>query len=169
MTAADGRPMMDEDALAREHFAQVMNDFHAQMADIGRMQQLRATLVATGYAADKRVAVSLNADGIVIETVFADDIGDLDHDEIAAAVTAAGQAAARDLQRQTDEVHAPLLERRARMPKLSEIIGTIEGLEDFPAPPAVSLAPPGSPDRVAADEDRPAPLAPQSGVKDSLW
>ncbi|MFI9504248.1 YbaB/EbfC family nucleoid-associated protein [Nocardia sp. NPDC052566] len=170
---------MDEAQKVREQAAQAMDVLRAELAELARIQRKRTTLIATGEAAERRVMVSLNADGVIIETRFADDIGDLGHEEIAAAVTEAGQRAHAELSRMNEAMMRPLTEQRARLPKMSEVIADLsdfEGMRDIDGlgeldnllttPPPVSTAPPGSPERRVGDAEG---TSPDSGVKDELW
>ncbi|OQS17444.1 hypothetical protein B0T36_01160 [Nocardia donostiensis] len=155
----------------------LFDSVQAGMKSIEAMQQKWALLTATGTAARKRVTVSVNAEGTVIETAFSDDVGDLSFDELAKAVTQAAQAAMVELRRKTADLMAPVQEHDARVPKLSELAPGAPDLIDLvPEPPRVSLAPPGSPERRAADsEGMEFPDAEQlgepsrPGVTDSSW
>lgn len=130
--------------------ASILESFTAQMREIAEASQQRAQLMASGTAAGGRVTVTVNADGIVIATRFAADIGELTHDEIAKAVTTAAQRAAQDVAKQSRELLQPLRDRRATMPKLSELIEGMPDLQQAPLdPPAASLAPPNSRERLA--------------------
>ncbi|MBJ8338601.1 YbaB/EbfC family nucleoid-associated protein [Antrihabitans sp. YC3-6] len=124
------------------------------MHDVTAAQQKRARLTARASAEDKRVMVTVNAEGVVIETEFASDVDDLSYDEIAAAVTRAAQEAAREVARLSQELLEPLAAQRARLPSLSEVVPGMPDLRDLaPKPPVVSTAPPGSRDREAAVDD----------------
>lgn len=82
--------------------------FHDTVATITDAQQQRTALRGQGCAARRRVTVTVNADGIVIDIAFATDISDLEYDEIADAITEAAAAAAADVARQTSELFAPI-------------------------------------------------------------
>ncbi|MBO0854441.1 MAG: YbaB/EbfC family DNA-binding protein, partial [Nocardia sp.] len=120
--------------------------------------------------------VSVNADGVVVETKFGAGIEDLSYSEIARAVTDAAQQASKNLANKSAELMAPLRERRAKLPKLSDLI---EDMPDLSIAGVVepSLAPPNSPDRESAsgpDELRfpdAETLSEQPGrrVTDSSW
>ncbi|MEV0293217.1 YbaB/EbfC family nucleoid-associated protein [Nocardia sp. NPDC050710] len=147
--------MRNEQAAA--DMAAALETFQQQMAGIGRIQRQRAQLTATASARGKRVTVTVNADGTVIETKFSADIDDLSYSEIAAAITAAAQQAAAEITRKTNELMAPLSEQRSRLPKLADIV---EGMPDvssmIPRPQRASTAPPGAPERQAdAEEESP--------------
>lgn len=132
----------------RADAAMMLEAMSEQMQGLARVQRDRARLMATVTACDKRIAVTVNADGILIETRFADDIGDLSYSEIAAAITEAVQGAAKKVSEQGRLLMEPLREHKARLPHLSELI---EGMPDIssvmPVPPVVSTAPPNSAER----------------------
>lgn len=88
-----------------------------------------------------RVTVSVNADGMVIETKFGRGIEDLSHAEIAAAVTEAAQTAAGHLAGQHAALLEPLRQRRARLPKLTDLIEDMPDIEQAepPKPPQAPL------------------------------
>jgi DNA-binding protein YbaB len=158
---------------AKAHMAEVMAAFDDQMALVADLQKRRTQLVASGTARGKRVTVTVNADGTVIETKFTADLSDLSYAELARAMTEAAQQAAAELARKRTELMRPLTEARARLPKLTEIT---EGMPDLtpriPSAPEVSLAPPNSPKRLAAEGKLPATAEPQrngNGVTENGW
>ncbi|MGO4615055.1 YbaB/EbfC family nucleoid-associated protein [Nocardia sp. 2YAB30] len=165
--------------MANEHLnsqlVDLLEGFQEQMGEINRIQQRTAAVVATGEAEQRRVTVFLNAEGTVIETRFADDIDDLGYEEIAAAVTAAAQAAKADLGRQLAEIQRPLLEQRARLPKLTDIVADMPDLGSHtPVIPKVSTAPPQSAERRVEEDPGHPDTQPHdgrrgSGYKDSAW
>ncbi|MFI2560633.1 YbaB/EbfC family nucleoid-associated protein [Nocardia farcinica] len=132
--------------------ADILDGFAAQMRAIATAAEQRAELTATAYAQGKRVKVTVNADGAVLETRFSADIGDLDYDEIARAVTAAAQEAAKEAARKAQELLAPVAEQRARMPKLSDLIDGMPDLESHrPSIPPASMAPLSAREQPTAD------------------
>lgn len=161
--------------------ASVIDAFQQQMRAIAEAQQQRVRLTASATSRDKLVTVTVNANGVVIETRFASGIEQLSYDEIAEVVTRTAQEAAAEVARRSRELAAPLARNRERLPKLSEVI---EGMPDFeneiPLEPPVSTAPPGSDERAQEpaqvmafrdveeiDHDRPA--RPGPGVVDPSW
>ncbi|MEV4124615.1 YbaB/EbfC family nucleoid-associated protein [Nocardia sp. NPDC049707] len=129
----------------------LLDDFRKRMQDIAAAQRQRVKLTATATTRDKLVSVTVNANGVVIETRFADRIDELSYADIAKAVTKMAQQAADEVFRKSKELAAPLLEERARLPKLSDVIEGMPDVErEIPLEPPVSVAPPGSPER---DED----------------
>ncbi|RDI55326.1 YbaB/EbfC family nucleoid-associated protein [Nocardia mexicana] len=138
----------------RADAAMMMDALSEQMQGIAKIQRDRSRLTATATACQKRITVTVNADGILIETRFADDIGDLSYPEIAEAMTEAVQAAARKASEDGRRLMEPLRERKSRLPRLSDLI---EGAPDLgsamPVAPPTSVAPPNSPERRYDDED----------------
>ncbi|GAA5067104.1 YbaB/EbfC family nucleoid-associated protein [Nocardia callitridis] len=144
-------------AHAKEEMAKLLDQARDQLRDIGRVQQERAQLTASATVR-KKVTVTVNADGTVIETKFAAGYEELSASELAKAVTTAAQQAATDVADKARELMAPLSERRARLPKLSELIdGMPDFSSDIPTPPPVSLAPPNAKERRADVEDGATP------------
>ncbi|MFF0452309.1 YbaB/EbfC family nucleoid-associated protein [Nocardia africana] len=116
----------------------VLEGLDEQLRGIAEIQLRRSRLTATASACEQRIQVTVNADGLLIDTKFADDIADLTYDEIAAGMTAAVQQAAAEVLRLGAELMRPLRERKAQLPKLSEFV---EGAPDLgqmmpTAPPA---------------------------------
>ncbi|WP_067654969.1 YbaB/EbfC family nucleoid-associated protein [Nocardia harenae] len=157
--------------------AGLLADFRSRMAAIAQAQQRRAQLTATATARGKRVSVTVNADGVVIDVTFSAHVDDLRYDEIAKAVVAAGQEAAAEVAREARELAVPLLDERARLPKFSEIV---DGMPDFageiPVAPSPPTTPPNSADRIAAEQDAAATgyaeledSRPGGGVSESGW
>ncbi|WP_040794552.1 YbaB/EbfC family nucleoid-associated protein [Nocardia higoensis] len=135
---------------ARTELAAILDETREQLRMIAGIQRARAALIGTGSSRRHRVTVSVNADGTVIETKFGHGIEDLSHAEIAKAVTEAAQQAARHLAEQHAALMDPVRERRARLPKLTDLI---EDMPDFDLPeaPKPTPTPPKS-------LDRPAPI-----------
>ncbi|WP_067464120.1 YbaB/EbfC family nucleoid-associated protein [Nocardia amamiensis] len=134
--------------LAKSEMAALLEEVQEQLRTVAKVQQERAQLVGSASARGKRVTVFVNADGTVIETRFGPGIEDLSYAEIAKAITEAAQAAAVDVAHKGQQLLAPLHDRRARLPKLSDLI---EDMPDFasqvPQPPRASTAPPGAAER----------------------
>lgn len=161
---------------ARAELAAILEQTEEQLRVIGGIQQARAALIGTGSARRNRVTVSVNADGTVIETKFGQGIEDLNMSEVAQAVTEAAQRAARHLAEQHAALMEPMQERRARLPKLTDLIEDMPDLR-VPEAPRPSLTPPKSADRdvpFAPDEPRYLDVEEQHGpptrrVTDSGW
>ncbi|MFI9506315.1 YbaB/EbfC family nucleoid-associated protein [Nocardia sp. NPDC052566] len=160
---------------AKADMATMLEGLQEQLSGLAQIQQRRAMLTGSAVACDKRISVTVNADGVLVETRFADDIGDLTFDEIASAMTSAVQEAAADVARQNHELMAPLLERKSKLPPLSSLV---EGAPDLdaviPVAPPASLAPPGSPERVEKQAGGPmfsdtVELSRRSVIVDSDW
>lgn len=143
---------MGNERLAAD-MATVLDGLRDQLQGIAELQRQRSLLSATATVGEKRVQVTVNADGMVVETRFSDDIADLSYDEIAEYVTAAAQAATRGVMARSRELMQPLLERKSRLPKLSEMVEGAPDLEDFvPVSPPAPTTPPR--DLPAEDEVR---------------
>lgn len=166
---------------AKAEMAAVLDEVQQQFRAIAQVQQQRAELTASATVR-KRITVTVNADGTIIETKFGSGIEELSYGEIAKAVTEAAQKATAEVTRKAQELMTPLHDRRARLPKLSDLI---EGMPDLsaemPKAPKVSLAPPNSEERRSVSDDDAAPMefsnvevvsrqsATDRGVTDSSW
>lgn len=159
---------------AKADLAEILEGFHDQMRTITRLQQERAALVASATVR-KRVTVTVNADGTVIETRFGSGIEDLDYQEIAKAVTEAAQQAAAEVARKGREVMAPVSQNRDRLRKLKDLVPGMPDLSRelaVPDAPVVSTAPPKSPERLGslrAELDSDAAPQRRGGATDSGW
>jgi DNA-binding protein YbaB len=133
---------MTNERLAAD-MATMLEGLQDQLHGIAELQRQRSLLTATAAVGEKRVQVTVNADGMVVETKFSADISDLSYDEIAEYVTAAAQAATEGVMRRSRELMQPLIERKSRLPKLSEIVEGAPDLEDVVpvAPPAPTVPP----------------------------
>ncbi|WP_067695729.1 YbaB/EbfC family nucleoid-associated protein [Nocardia jejuensis] len=160
---------------ARADLNDILEGFADQMRTITELQRERAALTATATVRQKRVTVTVNAEGTVIETKFGSGIEDLDYAEIAKAVTEAAQQASAEVAARGREVLAPVSQNRDRLPKLSDLV---PGMPDLsrelraPEPPVVSTAPPKSPERLAAQPkpESDGSAAPRrSAATDSGW
>ncbi|WP_227984312.1 YbaB/EbfC family DNA-binding protein [Nocardia spumae] len=120
----------------------VLEGLDEQLRGIAEIQLRRSRLTATARTCEQRIEVTVNADGLLIETTFADDISDLTYDEIAAGMTAAVQQAAAEVLRLGGELMRPLRDRKMQLPKLSEIIEGAPDLgEMMPTAPPVPKRP----------------------------
>ncbi|WP_167472146.1 YbaB/EbfC family nucleoid-associated protein [Nocardia arthritidis] len=157
--------------------AAVLEQVQEQMRQIARVQRERVQLTASATVR-KRVTVTVNADGMIIETKFAPGIEDLSFGEIAKAVTAAAQQATAEVARKGQELMAPLQERRSRLPKLSDLLEDMPDLDALrPEAPPVPTTPP----HAEVEEPEGAPMefddvdttfrtrADDRGVTDSGW
>ncbi|WP_194817353.1 YbaB/EbfC family nucleoid-associated protein [Nocardia sp. XZ_19_385] len=154
----------------------MLEEFRARMRDIAEMQQQRVKLVATATTKDRQISVTVNANGVVIETKFGSGIDEYSYDDIAKAITRLAQQAAEDVFGQSQEVMAPLAAERARLPKLSDVIpGMPDVQSEIPLAPPVSVAPPGSAERAEDElvftdvEIRNDGAESGKGVTDSVW
>lgn len=139
-------------ALDDGDMAVLLDAYQEQLRSIAAAQQRRVQLTGTATSRDKTVTVTVNANGVVIETKFSSGVAGLSYQQIAKTVTQVAQDAAADVARQNQQLIAPLTFQQARLPKLSELIEGMPDLtSDIPVEPPVSIAPPGSHER-GADE-----------------
>ncbi|WP_157224062.1 YbaB/EbfC family nucleoid-associated protein [Nocardia paucivorans] len=145
---------MTDNEISMAQLTDMFESVQAGMKSLEEMQRKWALLTATGFAARKRVSVSVNAEGEVIETRFADDIGELDYTEIAKAVTEAARAAMAELRGKTAALMALPAEHDSRIPTFAELAPEAPDLMGLvPEPPRVSTAPPGAPERRMAESE----------------
>jgi DNA-binding protein YbaB len=141
-------------AAGRARLDELMDAVHKGMASIAAAQEERARLTATASEAGRRVTVTVNADGIVIETRFAGDIDELSYDEIAAAVTKATQRAAADVRARSADVMSGAQQGFGDIPAFDELAADFPDFTKLvPPAPEVSLAPPPAASSPVADED----------------
>ncbi|WP_040804468.1 YbaB/EbfC family nucleoid-associated protein [Nocardia concava] len=160
----------------KSDLAEILDGFADQMRTIAQLQQERAAVTASAAVRGKRVTVTVNADGTVIETRFGSGIEDLDYPEIAKAVTEAAQQAAAEAARRSREIMAPVTQTRNRLPKLADLVPGMPDLSKelaVPPPPVVSTAPPKSPERLrgysANDPNADAAQSRPGGATDTGW
>ncbi|MFI6172414.1 YbaB/EbfC family nucleoid-associated protein [Nocardia sp. NPDC051052] len=99
-------------------------------AEIVRLQDHRAKLVATGTAEGRRVSAAVNADCVLIDLKFSTGIGDLDYDEIAEAITEASRHAVLAVARLATALFAPIAADRTDFPGPAAILTGVEQLRD---------------------------------------
>lgn len=104
----------------------LMGEFNSIMADI-RSARERAVLVnATVRKLDDNIAVSVNAEGVVVDTVIDEDaLSRFPASRIAAAITEAAQEGAREVSEKRRAIWDPVNERSAQLPRASDIDPTI--------------------------------------------
>ncbi|MFI5780703.1 YbaB/EbfC family nucleoid-associated protein [Nocardia sp. NPDC051570] len=103
--------------------ARTPEDVEEQQREIAALESRRKLLTATALACDKRIKVTVNADGLLIETKFSADIGDLSYAEVAEALPIAVRAAAREVTRKGRALMWPLLERDTEIPVMAKDVG----------------------------------------------
>jgi DNA-binding protein YbaB len=113
---------MDNDG-ARHELTEALALLQEHMSELAAVQGKRAALSASAIVADGTVVVTVNANGVVSNAAIDESYLD-EHDlaELGDFVTAAAQAAAREVDRQSAELLAPLAERRARFPSLADVV-----------------------------------------------
>jgi DNA-binding protein YbaB len=114
---------------ARHELADVLALVQEQMSDLADMQKKRAALTATAEVADGTVAVTVNAQGVLVEAVIDESFTeDYDFADLGRFITEAAQTAAREVGRRAAELLVPMTERRKQFPALSDIV---EGAPDL--------------------------------------
>jgi DNA-binding protein YbaB len=117
---------------ARHELGDLLALVQEQMADIATMQKKRATLTAHASTADGTVEVTVNAQGTVVKTTIDDTyFTDFDVADLGDHVTAAAQAAAREVWRRSAELIQPLAQRRGKLPLPSDVVGGVPDLRDL--------------------------------------
>lgn len=114
---------------AKADFAVIMDGVQQQMRTIAEIQQRRSELIATATARGKKVSVTVNADNKVVDVKFGPDVEELSYAEIAKAVVDAAQRAGTEVAEKTARLMAPLQEQQAALPKLSDLLEGMEGLD----------------------------------------
>lgn len=103
-----------------------------QIADLAELHKKRATLTAKASRADDTVCVTVNAQGMVIDTAIDETyLDDFDFADLGAHITAAAQSAAREVARRSAQLLAPLSERRRRFPSLPSIVDDMPDVVDL--------------------------------------
>jgi DNA-binding protein YbaB len=114
---------------ARHELAEALDLVQEHLADLAIVEKKRAALSATATAADGMVAVTVDARGVVSGTSVDESyLDEYELTDLGDFVTAAAREAAGDVGRQSAELLAPLADRRARFPSLSDIV---EGAPDI--------------------------------------
>jgi DNA-binding protein YbaB len=117
---------------ARHELEETLELVHEHLADLAVVERKRAALSATATAADGTVEVTVDARGIVSATTVDDSyLDDFEMADLGDFVTAAAQEAAGEVGRQSAELLAPLADRRARFPSLSDIVDGAPDLREL--------------------------------------
>lgn len=140
---------VDNDA-ARHELTEALALVQEHMADLAVVEKKCAALSATATAADGTVVVTVDARGVV-STAAVDEsyFDDYDLAELGHYMTAAARAAAGDVERKTAELLAPLADRRAQFPSLSEVVKGAPDIRDLVS----HLNPVGQQHKSAGDND----------------
>ncbi|WP_194817347.1 YbaB/EbfC family nucleoid-associated protein [Nocardia sp. XZ_19_385] len=129
---------------AKADLANVLEEVQEQFRAIAEIQQARAQLTASATVR-KLATVTVNANGTVIDTRFGPHAEDASLNDIAKAVTEAAQQAVTEVNKLGLELMAPVQERQARLPKLTDLLeGFAEIKPPAPVAPPVTMVPPGA-------------------------
>jgi DNA-binding protein YbaB len=118
---------MSED-YAWERLSTIIDGYAEHLERVKQAQEQRAQLVVEAHAGSDRVRVKVNADGALVDVRFADDINELDYDEIAEAVRTAAREAAATAADRVQKLIAPVQQRPAAIPTIAELIDDIPEL-----------------------------------------
>ncbi|MGE2818282.1 YbaB/EbfC family nucleoid-associated protein [Mycobacterium heidelbergense] len=113
---------------AGERLSTMIDGFAEHLERVKQAQEQRAQVVVEAHAADDRVTVHVNADGALVDLRFADDIVQLDYDEIAAAVLTAAREAAVTAADRVRKLIAPVQQRPSAIPTIAELTADIPEL-----------------------------------------
>jgi DNA-binding protein YbaB len=117
---------------ARHDLIEALALVQEHMAELAIVEEERAALSATVTAAGGTVVVTVNAHGVLANTVIDESyLVDYELVDLGGFVTEAAQAAARDVHRQSAELLAPLAERRERFPSLSDVVDGAPDIRDL--------------------------------------
>lgn len=119
---------MSNDA-AQDEFEHVLALVQEQMRELTAMEEKRATLTATGTAADGTVEVTVDSQRMVISTVIDESyLEDFELADLGGYVTAAAQGAGVEIDRVAAGLLAPLTQRRE---ELTSVVGSAVDVPDF--------------------------------------
>jgi DNA-binding protein YbaB len=119
-----------------------------QLGELAAVQQKRSALTATATAADGAIEVTVDAHRMVTKTVVDDSyLDDFELADLGGHITTAAQAAAREIERQSAALLAPVTERRNEILSHSRPVGDMPSLQEL-----MSIL---NPERPAADRLRP--------------
>ena len=122
---------MDNDAL-RHELVEALALLQEHLAELATVEKRRAHLSASARVADGAVAVTVDARGVISETVVDESYLDAhDLSDLGKHVTVAAQAAARDVERRSVDLLAPLVRRRERFPSLSDVVPGAPDIRDL--------------------------------------
>ncbi|OHT77310.1 hypothetical protein BKG69_23260 [Mycobacteroides chelonae] len=146
---------MSETPFGSFDFVDIIARAQEQISEITELQKKQVALVASATVADGLVTVSVNAQGVVIETkIDRDYLDEFGLEDLNKHITEAAQTAARDVQSRAQELIAPAMDRRKAFPSFSEFF---EGAPDISKlvneMPKPSLAPPNASERLSLDID----------------
>jgi DNA-binding protein YbaB len=122
---------VDNDAM-RHELVEALALLQEHLADLATVEERRAHLSASARAADGTVVVTVDSRGVVSETVVDESYLDAhDLSDLGMHVTVAAQAAARDVERRSVDLLAPLAQRREQFPSLSDVVPGAPDIRDL--------------------------------------
>jgi DNA-binding protein YbaB len=122
---------VDNDAM-RHELVEALALLQEHLADLATVEERRAHLSASATAADGTVVVTVDSRGVMSETVVDESYLDAhDLSDLGKHVTVAAQAAARDVERRSVDLLAPLARRREQFPSLSDVVPGTPDIRDL--------------------------------------
>ncbi|MFF0492547.1 hypothetical protein ACWDSJ_24795 [Nocardia sp. NPDC003482] len=118
-------------------------EIEEQRREIAELERRRKLLTATALVCEKRIQVTVNADGVLIETKFAADICDLSYDEVAEAIPIAVRAAATEVLRKGRALTWSLLDRDTDVAVTAGELGAVGPAAAIPLIPTRAPGGPG--------------------------
>ncbi|MGF6882748.1 DNA-binding protein YbaB [Nocardia sp. GAS34] len=126
--------------------SELIDNFQQAIGRIADTRRLQQAMTVTASAEHGRISVTVDATGAITRTEFSDDVSDLPYGAIARGIVAAAQHAAAKSRRRREELMAPLMALRARMPAVEEHMPGLAVLAELraelPQPVPAPLTPP---------------------------
>ncbi|MGF6889185.1 DNA-binding protein YbaB [Nocardia sp. GAS34] len=122
----------------------LMPQLQEHLQALTEARQQRARLTASATSRDRRVTITVDANGVIASTRFADDIGELVPDELARMVTQVAQEAAKVVARRNQELVAALAAQHGGLSEMAQRVTELPtmGFEmSVPAPLFAALQP----------------------------
>ncbi|MGV9712477.1 YbaB/EbfC family nucleoid-associated protein [Gordonia sp. NPDC003424] len=130
--------------------APLLDTMSSLLSEMATIREKAIQLTATATELDGRLRVTVNAKGLVIDTVVDEDaLATVTASRLGAAFTAATQRAAQDVAQQSQELWAPAIEKQQALPRATDIL---DGLPDFGSFFAAMPEPPTTAPGEADDE-----------------
>jgi DNA-binding protein YbaB len=103
-----------------------------QLGELAAAQQRRSALTATATAANGAIEVTVDAQRMVTKTVVDESyLADFELADLGGHITTAAQAAARDIERQSAVLLAPLNQRRDEIASYSRPVEDLPSLQEL--------------------------------------
>ncbi|MEV6273922.1 YbaB/EbfC family nucleoid-associated protein [Nocardia sp. NPDC051832] len=122
-----------------------------QIQALGAAQRERAELIITGTAAGSRVAVTVNADGEILDVRIEPAASGMSYRQLSVAVTEAAKSAQQQAAQRNAEIFAPFLGAAGRKRKdFADVLADFDEIADMiPGPQPVAVKAPTTEDSTA--------------------